>query len=98
MNDIIQVWNLFLIQAPKDGLGSRPTVLNFSSKEKMQQHIKEIVMKLGRLDRDFRDTLESLLAPEKFDLFMKIFRQVQLNNSQPLGFDLWYKEEPQVLL
>lgn len=97
--ETIQVWNLLFMNT--GGIThSRPQVVNFSSYDNLKKHVVEMILKCERLDTRFRLSID-LLWKHGLDNFQRIvetFRMAQTENSVSVGFDIWWDEEPQVLL
>jgi hypothetical protein len=98
-NEIIHVYNLYHLNM--EVALSRPKVINFSTKKKMTKHITEMIMKCDRIDARFRNQLEPLAPTDgsgDWLRFIETFRMAQMHNSRNIGFDIYWDEEPQVLL
>lgn len=99
-NDIIHVYNLYYLKLD----GRRPVAIPFSSLQKLQLHALGIVMKNDKLEGRFKHAIELYLSQGTTDMggnvqrALETFRKAQVGNDVPLDFDLWWDEEPQVLL
>lgn len=104
-DDQTYVYNLYHLNAGE--VSSRPRAINFSSRKKMERHIVDMIVNntAGKLDQPFHSAIYDLLKEQEtnhfttiFDRVVAVFRKAQLENSKPLGFDIYWDEEPQVLL
>lgn len=97
--DLIKVYNLFYQRG-----SARPTAIPCSSLVNLKKQVASIVMKSEKLEPRFKLAIEMLMthattdAEGSLDRVIETFRKAQQGNAEPLGFDLWWEDEPQILL
>lgn len=93
MEKIIQVFNLYVQKE-----GARPTAIPCSSLRNLYRQVASIAMKSDKLESRFKMAMELLLVNDNIDKIGETFRIAEMGNHLPLGFTLWWEDEPQVLL
>ncbi len=100
--EITHVYNLYIQLLPtsvsESSTFSRPRVVNFSSREKMMQHISDLVMRSEVIERRYKMAIKAHFEAGSFEHALTVFRNAQLGNNKPIGFDIYWDEDPQVLL
>ncbi len=99
--DTIKVYQLYHVDIYKSGNASRATALPFSSMFNMQTHTVSMILNNQHLDSRFKAAIELLRAKDlsgNWEKILETFRTAQLENSKPLGFDIYFDDEPQVML
>lgn len=84
--------------------GARPTAIPCSTLVNLKMQVIGILLKSETLEPRFKEAINLYMgagttrADEMLDRAVDIFRIAQQGNKIPLGFDMWWDEEPQVLL
>jgi hypothetical protein len=93
--EITNVYNLYYT---KDF--ARTLAISCSSMEILQKQLIGICLKSENMEPRFKLAIEMYLPDIKsnWNRIIDTFKTAQASNIEPLGFDLYWEEEPQVLL
>jgi hypothetical protein len=79
-------------------MGARPVAIPFSTLQRLKKRVCEIALKDSGIERRFKLAIELHTEHRDFDRAIEVVRVAQQNNTKPLDFDVYWEEEPQVLL
>lgn len=97
-----QITHVYQLYYQKNG--ERPTAIPCSSLVNLKKQVLSIAMRSDTLEPRFKTAISLLMEQASLDAggmlerAVETFRKAQLGNNVPLGFDMWWEEEPQVLL
>lgn len=79
-------------------VGVRPSVIPFSTLPKLKQRVCEIALRQPNLENRFKIAIELHMEHRDYDRGVEVVRVAQQNNTRILDFDVYWDDEPQVLL